>query len=336
MDRSRRSLLTSGAGLLAVGSLAGCLDSIEAGGSDDGVDSGYGAFFTLSDWSQHVAGDAADFESAVPVGDMGHGWEPEGDLVRDIAESDAFIYFDHPEFSWAQDVAEQLEADYDHSVVINGLEGLDLLDWDDDHDDEDHDEDHDDDHDDHDDDHDHDDFETDPHAWLDPVLSKEIVDNIAAGLSDVDSDNAETYETNAEEYKTRLDEVDSQLQDIFTDTERDTVVIAGHDSYAYIEERYGVEIHTPVGPSPDEEPGSNEIADTIEIVNENGIDTILYDYFESPNLANTIVENSDATAVEAMSPVEGTADEWEENEWGWVEQMEEINIPAFEQALGSQ
>lgn len=332
MDLSRRSVLASGAGVLAVGSLAGCLDSIEAGGSDDGVDSGYGAFFTLYDWSQQVAGDAADFENAVPAGDMGHGWEPEGDLVRDIAESDAFVYFDHPEFTWAQDIAGQLEGDYDHSVLIDGLESLDLLDWDDEHEDHDNDDEHDDE--DHDDD--HDDIETDPHAWLDPVLSKEIVDNITAGLSDADPNNAETYETNAEEYKTRLDEVDNQLQDVFTSAEGDTIVIAGHDSYAYVEERYGIEIHTPVGPSPNEEPSSNEIADTIEIVNENGIDTILYDYFESPNLANTIVDDSNATAVEAMSPVEGTTDEWEENDWGWIEQMEEINIPAFEQALGSQ
>ena len=31
--------------------------------------------------------------------------------------------------------------------------------------------------------------------------------------------------------------------------------------------------------------------------------------------------------------VEGTIPEWEENGWGWVEQMEEINLPSLEAAL---
>lgn len=34
-----------------------------------------------------------------------------------------------------------------------------------------------------------------------------------------------------------------------------------------------------------------------------------------------------------LSPVEGTIEEWAENDWGWVEQMEEVNIPSLEAAL---
>ena len=113
-------------------------------------------------------------------------------------------------------------------------------------------------------------------------------------------------------------------------------VLAGHDSFQYIENRYNFELHTPVGASPDESPSSQAIADTIEFVEENRIEVILYDHFESSDLAETIVKNSSATEIESVTPAEGTTQEWNDEDWGWVEQMEEINIPAFSKALGAE
>lgn len=351
MNLTRRSVLTRGGGALATAALAGCLDEAGVAGGSDGVESGYAAFFTLYDWTEQITGDVADFENPVPAGEMGHGWEPEGDLARDIADTDAFVYFDIPEFSWAQDIADTLETDYDIAVV-DGLEGVDLLEWDhestdeggDDHEDEDnHDheggghedgDDHDHEGESHEDGDDHGDV--DPHVWVDPIRAKQVVDTITAGLADADPDNAETFEDNAAAYKDRLDDLDEQFRDIFDDADHDTVVVAGHDSYTYLEDRYGFEIHTPSGVSPHDTPSAGDIADTIELIDDRGIDTILSDYFGSPNLAETIVENSDATTIERISPAEGTTTEWDEQGWGYVEQMEELNVPAFENAVRTQ
>jgi DNA-binding beta-propeller fold protein YncE len=54
---------------------------------------------------------------------MGHGWEPEGDLIREIAAADVFVYIDTPEFRWARDVATQLQRDYDDVTVIDLVAG---------------------------------------------------------------------------------------------------------------------------------------------------------------------------------------------------------------------
>ncbi|WP_265111436.1 metal ABC transporter substrate-binding protein [Halosolutus halophilus] len=338
MKLTRRSVLQGSAGALAAGGLAGCLDDVPRG--NDGVETGYAAFYTLWDWTQQVSGDVADFENPVPVGSMGHGWEPEGDLVTDIASTDAFVYPDTPEFSWTQDAAATLEADYDTVAVIDVLDGLEdeLLEWNHDpaHDEQEGDDGHD----------EEDDHEEggnyDPHVWVDPVLAQDLVANIADGLAEADPDNADTFENNAAAYTDRLAEIDRQFRTLVDDAERDVAVLAGHDSYTYLEDRYGFEQHSPKGVSPQDEPTPAEISETIDLIDEEGIETVLYDPFESsgaddlPTLAATILEDSEATDAMPVSPAAGTLAEWADEDWGYVEQMQEINVPAFREALGAQ
>ena len=462
MTRSRRSVLKGAFGVATAGSLAGCLEELEELADLEPEEGhGYAAFFTLEDWCEEIAGDVLEFENPVPIGEMGHGWSPDGDLVRDIATTSTFVYLDTPEFSWAQDVASQLRADHEEVTVIDGLEGFGddrLLVVDTDSGTE-PDRDHDWDphaveigtfdvidrntgevtaywHVDHwhgdlpevpvdgdvtlgaaveddaervlplgDDDpfqldarladaapegvveiesrgdevrlyglepgrtllvfqlvHDGDvlwetdaqamdvdvveevdeaaaDEFYDPHVWVDPVLAKDIVDNLVEGLSAVVPEEADTFEDSAAAYKERLDDVHEQFEALEADAELDVAVLAGHDAFAYLEHRYGFELHTPVGVSPNARPSQADIADTIELVDELGIETILYDPFETPDpeetspLAETIVENSTATDVAPLTPAEGTTAQWADDDWGWVEQMEEINLPSLRAAL---
>ncbi|RLM70857.1 zinc ABC transporter substrate-binding protein [Halorubrum sp. Atlit-8R] len=349
MTHSRRSLLRRGAGVAAAGaaaSLAGC--SGGGTGGSEGFDSGYAAFFTLNDWANEVAGEHASFEDPVDVGQLGHGWTPDGTLAAEVAATDAFVYLDSPEFSWAQDLAETLESDYDSVAVVDALDGLedDLLDWDHSHGGEggDHgDESHDGEGDSHEgDDHEGDDHggegETryDPHVWTDPVLAAEMVEVIGAGLGEADPEHAEAYAANAEAYADDLAAIDDAFESIAEDAARDVAVLAGHNSFQYLEARYGFRLHSPVGVSPQNEPTQSEIADTIDLVDSAGIDVVLYDHFQSPRLAESIVENSDATEAVPVTPAGGTTREWNDAGYGYLEQMTEINVPAFERAFGAQ
>ncbi|OTF05891.1 metal ABC transporter solute-binding protein, Zn/Mn family [Halorubrum sp. SD612] len=347
MTHSRRSVLRRGAGLAVAGtaaSLAGCTGN--GGGSSEEFDSGYAAFFTLNDWANEVAGDNASFEDPVDVGQLGHGWTPDGTLAADVAATDAFVYLDSPEFAWAQDLAATLESDYDTVATVDVLDGLegDLLEWNhshgESHDGESHDEEG---HDegDHDgeghDEGDHDNgTRYDPHVWTDPVLAAEMVDTIATGLGEADPDNAETYAANAEAYAADLDAIDDAFRSIAEDAARDVAVLAGHNSFQYLEARYGFRLRSPVGVSPQNEPTQSEIADTIDLVDAEGIDVVLYDRFQSPRLAESIVENSGAAEAVPVTPAGGTTREWNDAGYGYLEQMTEINVPAFERAFGAQ
>ncbi|TKX73316.1 metal ABC transporter substrate-binding protein [Halorubrum sp. GN11GM_10-3_MGM] len=343
MTHSRRSVLRLGAGLAVAGtaaSIAGC--SGAGDGGSEGFDSGYAAFFTLNDWANEVAGDRASFEDPVDVGQLGHGWTPDGTLAADVAATDAFVYLDSPEFSWAQDLAETLESDYDSVAVIDALDGLedDLLDWDHSHGEEEGS--HDEGGDGHEgDDHDggdetHDETRYDPHVWVDPVLAGEMVDAIATGLGEADPDNADAYAANADAYAEELGAVDDAFESIADGAARDVAVLAGHNSFQYLEARYGFRLHSPVGVSPQNEPTTSEISDTIDLVDAEGIDVVLYDRFQSPRLAESIVENSEATEAVPVTPAGGTTREWNDAGYGYVEQMTEVNVPAFERAFDAQ
>ncbi len=460
MKLTRRSLLQAGAGGAAVGA-AGCLASPfeEGGGSNEG----YASFFALWDWAEEVAGDHIDFENPVEAGQMGHGWSPDGDITRNVASSGMFLYLDTPEFSWAQDVAAELERDYDDVMVVDLLDGLgdqllrfdsgslpepdrgreyppeslrldefDIYDlrgndqlgyWHGGHwhggipdveldgsvpfgivlqdegdrvvplgDDETYQVDarvidgepedvleiepH----------GDYVEFhgrslgstavaiqirrgeeiihETDadpatvdvveeidgdgdmffdPHAWVDPVLAQEMVASLADAFSEADPDNEADYRENADAYVERLGSVHEAFEELSENAERNVAVLAAHDSFQYIEERYGFELHTPTGVSPDADVGFDDISGLIDTVETHDIDTILYDPFEAPNpgedlpqMVEVLFEHTEAENAEPLSPAEGTTTEWDENGWGWVEQMEEMNLPSLREALGAE
>ncbi|MFC4245857.1 metal ABC transporter substrate-binding protein [Natribaculum luteum] len=508
MDLSRRSVLTGTAGV-AMGSLAGCLGDIA--GSSGGDDDGYAILFALAEFTNAVGGDEFQVENPVPVGAMGHGWEPSADLQPKVADSDLFVYLDSPEFAWAQDFVANVE-DGDHDVrTVDALEGIDLLQWDHEYDDgHDHgtedDHDHDDDgalddhalshacghmegdereplsataaegdapafsqthqpyavtlesetgyvtfegepgtyafftnlqdalapvdghavhdehgvescdgiaayhvvetetgsvtlevsggagtsvtllaegvsgHDDHgsedehdhggedehdqeseeehnheseddghdhegeeehnheseDDGHDHDHGEHDPHAWIDPVHAQTMVDTITEALVDVDPDNESYYRDNAEEYKAELQELHEEFEEVVANADHDVAVLAGHDSYQYIGARYGIEFKTPVGVSPDEEPSTDEIVDLIDVIDAEEIDYVLKGTFEDDNLARTLVADSHAEEIAELTTLTSTTQEWNDEGWGYVDQMQEVNLPALRKALGAE
>ncbi|AGB37401.1 metal ABC transporter solute-binding protein, Zn/Mn family [Natronococcus occultus] len=183
----------------------------------------------------------------------------------------------------------------------------------------------------------------DPHVWVDPVLAQEMVETIAAELGELDPDNADTYEENAADYTDRMDEVHRQLEDVAENATRDVAVLAGHQSFGYLEERYDFEIRTPVGVSPDAVESSEDVSELIEVIEEENIETILYDPFETPDpeedvpqMVEVLLEETDATDAEPVTPAEGTTEEWSEQGYGWVELMEEITIPSLANALGAE
>ncbi|GAB3411698.1 hypothetical protein GCM10027435_03620 [Haloparvum alkalitolerans] len=355
MTHSRRDVLRATAGTLGVGALAGCTERLKrVAGTSELEDGAYAAFFTLADFARQVGGDAFPVENPVPAGTMGHRWEPGPDLATEVVSHQAFVYMDVPGFQrWARNTAATIESDHPEVTLVDVLDGVDLLaldegghdhgdDGHDDHTEETHDDGHDDHteetHDGHDhteethDDHEHGDY--DPHFWVDPVRAAESVETIVSGFQEADPDNAEVFAENGDAYVERLTALHEAFEAGLADRERDTVVVAAHNSYAYLADRYGLEVVSPQGVSPDAEPSQDEISAVVDLIDSEGIDVVLADHFGSDDLANTVVRESSASRVEHLSPAEGTTQEWNERGWGYLEQMEEVNLPALQAAVG--
>lgn len=174
---------------------------------------------------------------------------------------------------------------------------------------------------------------TDPHFWLDPRRAKQAVGNIRSGFVDVDSDNASAYAENAEAYRTRLDELDSSFESALEGASKDVVFVAGHNAFQYLGQRYGFEVQTLTGLSPDDQPTPRDIERAQEIVAEHDLQYVCADPLESQKAANQLVAETDATEVLPLTPIPGQTQEWADEDWGYVEIMENINLETLKQAL---
>ncbi|MES3516145.1 MAG: zinc ABC transporter substrate-binding protein [Natronomonas sp.] len=329
---TRRELLAACGGVSAA--LAGCA-AAERGNRDQPVV--YTSIFPLYEFARSVGGEAIEVRNAVPSGEHGHAWEPPADLLADVVSADAFVYLDIEGFQpWALDVAAEIETDYEDVRLIDGLSGVELLRYE--GHDHDHSHDHDDDHShDHDDDHSHDHShgEYDAKFFADPKAVTDGVEAVRDGLIGLDPDAASLFHDNAAAYIDELETLHERFAVALEERGHDVAVLAGHDSFRYLADRHGFEIHTPVGLSPHAEPASEDIAETIDLLEERNIDTVLWDYFDGDRLAGSIAREA-ATDPEtiAVSAAENTAPEWQEAGHGdYIGQLSEITLPAFEAAL---
>ena len=352
MEFTRRRLLTTTAGAAGMGTLTGCLGNtgLTEGADSDGL-TAQATFFVFDDVTGQVAGDAADAELLVPVGQHGHGWEP-GPRVREAVQNADLLVHGMTGFQpWVDDIRRDLDADDAAVATVDASAGLDLLepgenhddehddghDQEDGHDDSHDDETHDDGHDDetHDDGHDHGEG-MDPHFWMDPLRVADAVENVRRGLADADPDGADAYAANADAFRTRLEDLHELIESTVADASKGTILVAGHDSFQYFSDRYDVGVEALTNVSPDDRPTTRDIERAQAIVAEHDLEYVCADPLESQRAADQLVEATDATAVLPLTAMPGLTDEWADEDWGYVEVVENVNLPTLEQALDAQ
>jgi len=349
METTRRKLLAGLAGTASIGSLAGCVeDDSESGDRTTGVSS-QASFFVFGDITDHVTGDTAESDLLVPVGQHGHGWEPGPQIREAIRDADLFVHGMESFQPWVDDIRTDLESDETGVTTVDISAGIDLLSaggGGHDHSEEDHEAEDGQDGENQDegnhDEENHDENEgdshnrgagMDPHFWMDPRRVKEAVDNVRQGLVDVDPDNAEAYEDNAEDFRSTLEDLDENIEAIIESASKEVILVAGHNSLGYFGERYGIEVAALTNVSPDDRPTTRDIQAAQEVIERHGLEYICADPLESQQAAEQLVSETAATEVLPLTAMPGLTEDWESDEWGYVEVMENVNLPTLERAL---
>ena len=316
---SRRRALTAGGAFLASG-IAGCLGGRSGAAGDIRA---VASFFSFYDFGRHIADDTPiTIDNLVPTGLHGHGWEPNASVTQDIIESDAFVHVGSDFQPWADRAIQTLRDDNVDTKRINVREGIELvslaatLDPDEEGVGEQQ--------------------GKDPHFWLDPQRAKQSVDNITDGFVDLAPDHESTLRDNAESYKSRLQRIDDDYRKIFDATDRDVVQLAAHNAFQYIGDRYGVEMRplvTNLAASGDVTP--EDITDAKDVISENDIEYIANGVFESRRPAKQLLAETQVEAYFPVTPYAGVREEWVEDDWGYAEIADNINMPTFEVVLGN-
>ncbi|WP_181691117.1 metal ABC transporter substrate-binding protein [Natronomonas sp. LN261] len=346
VDTTRRQLLTATAGVGGIGLFAGCIgsdagtDSAPATGSADRGTTAQASFFVFGDITQQIAGDAATAELLVPVGQHGHGWEPGPNVRQAIYEADLFVHGMESFQPWVDTIVRDLSADGAGVTTLDIGRGVDLLEagGDDEHTDDEHtdDEHTDDEHtdDEHTDD-EHDRGSVDPHFWMDPLRVKEAAETVREGLIDADPDSADTYADNTARFRTELDALHGRAESIVADAGTETILVAGHNSLRYFGDRYGINVESLTGVSPDDIPTPRDIERAQSIIDDHDLQYVCADPLESQRAADQLVAETDVEDVLDLTAMPGLTEAWESKGWGYVDVMENVNLPTLERALNA-
>lgn len=251
-------------------------------------------FYPMYEFTQQVAGDAANVTMLIPAGTDSHGFEPSAQDVAQISEADVFVYSSPEMETWVMDILSVIESE--DVVVVEATEKIELLE---NHPEEIGQESHD-----HEEGHSH---AIDPHVWLDPVYAQQQVETIRDGLIEADPDNESLYTEQSDQFSAELDTLDQEYTEAFANAENRTFVTQ-HAAFGYLAERYELTQVSIGGLSTETEPNPARLAEISSYVQEEDIPVIYYNQSASSAIADTVAQET-STKTAQLHSIEGVSEE---------------------------
>lgn len=248
-----------------------------AGGNTDKI-SIAASFYPLGEFARKVGGELVDVKVITPAGAEPHDYEPTPQDIVAVRNSKIFLYQGGGLDPWAERLESELESE--GVVVVNIGSNFNLS---------------------------AENGKVDPHIWLDPVMASEEVYVIREALVEADPAHEDIYKTNADKFIKELELLDNKYrQQLSSCVQKD--IIVSHGAFGYLGKRYGFNVISVLGISPEEEPSAQKIGELTKIVEEKNIGYVFFETLVSPKLAETIASETGAqTAV--LDPIEGIAEE---------------------------
>lgn len=349
----RRFGTLAAAGMLAFAA-AGCGSSGSgdsgSGGSGGGEVQVAATMSVLQDMTEQVGGDRVEVSTIAPVGATVETFQPSPSDAQKISEADLVVENGTGLESWLDDLIESAGGEVPIATLSEDLEPIDSgheSHSEEEHSEEEHDhgenghseEEHsEEEHSEEEhsegghseDAHGHAHAGGNPHFWLDVENAQHYVEEIRDHLIEVDPEGEEQYRQNAEEYLAELEELDGYIeQQARQIPEENRKLVTAHDAFPYFAEAYGFELSGVVIQNPDAEPGSREVAEIVEDVEEENVQAVFTEPQFNSGLADTIADEAGVEVAELYS------DTLVEDEAGdsYVDMMR-TNVDRIAQALG--
>ena len=148
----------------------------------------------------------------------------------------------------------------------------------------------------------------DPHIWLDPLLAKKQVMNIAFHMAESDPDNSEVYLGNAELYSAQLDTLDQEIRTQLSTCKKDTFV-PFHNAFSYFAERYNLHTLAVIQElSPDTPVTAKDIEELIHFAEDNDIKYFFTEENRDPKLADRLASELGGDIL-LFSPLESLTEQ---------------------------
>ncbi len=225
----------------------------------------------LGDFVQAVGGDKVDVAVLVPPGAEPHTYEPTPSQMKQVANADIYIMNGAGLEFWMDRVLavnqKMVVVDSSKGVKVIGESG----------------------------------GEMDPHIWISLRNAGMQVENICAGLIQVDPEDADYYRSNKDAYLQKLQAMDAGLNQTFASKEK-RIFIVHHPAWTYFARDYSLK-EVPLMEN-EKEPGPKYLAEVIDLARKNNINTIFVEPEYNPKSAEVIAREINASIV-VLDPLAG-------------------------------
>ena len=262
--------------VLAVCALSGCGTSKSGEDTKDKKIKIVTAIFPEYDWVMQILGDKADKADVTMLLDKGvdlHSYQPSTADIAKISEADVFIYVGGESDEWVEDVLKQ--AKNKNLKVINLMDVMGdkakeeevkegMQPEEEEHAEEAKDG------------KEEEEVEYDEHVWLSLKNAKIFTKKIADVLSEVDKDDAKTYQANYESYAKKLDDLDKKYADAVASAKNKTLVFGDRFPFRYLVNDYGLDYYAAfVGCSAESEASFETVTFLAKKIDELGLGNVL-------------------------------------------------------------
>ncbi len=295
------------------------------------------SFYPLYDFASNVVGGEGEVISITPNGTEPHDFEPTPKDLAKIYSSKLFIYNGSGMDPWAEKIAADLESKGVKTLEMSQFVDLLAASHEDEHSDEEeaHSDEDEDTHDETSEKHSatededaHGDF--DPHFWLDPVIAQTLVKEIAAELQLLDPTKSNVFKENSDNFVAELETLVTSYKEGLASCDLKTTV-ASHAAFNYLANRFGFEVISIAGISPEEEPSPARLAEITTLVKSKGVKYIFFETLVSPKIAETIAKEAGVETL-VFNPLEGLTQEQIDSNQNYLSIMSE-NLDNLRTAL---
>lgn len=279
--------------VLAVCALSGCGTSKSGEDTKDKKIKIVTTIFPEYDWVMQILGDKADKADVTMLLDKGvdlHSYQPSTADIAKISEADVFIYVGGESDEWVEDVLK--EAKNKKLKVINLMDVMGdkakeeevkegMQEEEEEHAEEAKDG------------KEEEEVEYDEHVWLSLKNAKIFTKKIADVLSEVDKDDAKTYQANYESYAKKLDDLDKKYADAVASAKNKTLVFGDRFPFRYLVNDYGLDYYAAfVGCSAESEASFETVTFLAKKIDELGLGNVLTIENNNHKIAKTVVDNT--------------------------------------------
>ncbi|WP_323374611.1 metal ABC transporter solute-binding protein, Zn/Mn family [Nostoc commune] len=152
-----------------------------------------------------------------------------------------------------------------------------------------------------------------PHAWMSPQNALTYVENIRKALVNLDSANAESYNTNAKVYSQKIKEVDEKLRKAVSVVPADKrYIVSCEGAFSYLTRDYGLKEAYLWAVNSEQQATPKQLEKVIDIVKKNKIPVVFCESTVNDGAQRQVARESGARFggvfyVDSLSPADGPA-----------------------------